>query len=137
MDHKVLKSTLLNTLSLITIFAFDILIVPLLGLPRTQLDPTEFRQPEHWLHRNIGVFYTLFFQIPVVSGALYLNGTWSAVVAKRIYALQHGGAGNGARGSSGPAPASFSSGGLLSSHDRSVKRNVSSRVISNVILLVS
>lgn len=69
----VLKSTLLNSLSLIAIYAFDLLLVPLLGLSRAQIDMDEFSQPEHWLHRNVGIFYKLLFQIPVVFGALYLN----------------------------------------------------------------
>jgi hypothetical protein len=62
----------LNTISLIIIYVFDLLLVPLLGLNRQQLDLDEF-SPRHWLHQNIGVFYTILFRIPVVGGALYLN----------------------------------------------------------------
>lgn len=130
----VLKSTLLNTLSLVAIYAFDMLLVPLLGLSRSQIDMDEFSQPEHWLRRNVGVFYKLLFQVPVVVGALYLNvsishkseahllicgwcssrfnlnsqSSWSAVVAKRIYSLQHGRTTNTASSFSAPG----------SSHDR-------------------
>lgn len=70
---KVIKSTLLNTISLIVIYAFDLFLVPLLGLSRSQLDMDEFSHPEHWLHRNVGFFYMIMFQLPVVMGALYLN----------------------------------------------------------------
>ena len=59
----VLKSALLNTLSLIVIYTFDILFLPILGRS-TQ---------ERWLHRNIGSLYQVLFQLPVVGMSLYLN----------------------------------------------------------------
>lgn len=147
MHALVIKSALLNTISLITIYAFDLFLVPLLGLNRAQLDLDEFA-PAHWLHRNIGVFYTVLFQIPVVGGALYLNvssigllfgegegggmmlrvltfgvqSTWSTVVARRIYSLQHG-------RSSGSSSLS----GLSASHEKCALPFLSSH--SGVILM--
>ncbi|KAF8326001.1 etoposide-induced protein 2.4-domain-containing protein [Cantharellus anzutake] len=77
---NVLKSAVLNTLSLVVIYTFDILFLPILGRS-TQ---------ERWLHRNIGSLYQVLFQLPVVGMSLYLNSTWGSVVAKRVYALQYG-----------------------------------------------
>lgn len=61
--NLVLKSVTLNSLSLITIYTFDMIIVPLL---------TRSTQ-ENWLHRNIGSIYQIIFQLPVVGMSLYLN----------------------------------------------------------------
>ncbi|KAF8301994.1 hypothetical protein DL93DRAFT_2160846 [Clavulina sp. PMI_390] len=123
---NVLKSTLLNILSLIVIYAFDLFLVPLLGLTRSQIDMDEFSQPEHWLHRNVSVAYTLLFQVPVVAGALYLNSSWSAVVAKRIYSLQHGRTPN--------AATSFST--VSSSHDR-ILTTLSSNAYRAVLIMTT
>ncbi|KAF9036588.1 etoposide-induced protein 2.4-domain-containing protein [Panaeolus papilionaceus] len=75
----VYKSLLLNSLSLVSIYIFDWLLHPLV------------QGQERWLHRNIGRFYQVLWLLPLVGASLYLNGTWSSTIAKRIYLLQHGG----------------------------------------------
>ncbi|KDQ12351.1 hypothetical protein BOTBODRAFT_161933 [Botryobasidium botryosum FD-172 SS1] len=77
---NILKSTLLNAVSLISIYTFDLLIIPLLGRA-TQ---------ERWLHRNFGTLYQVVWLLPVVGASLYFNSTWSTVIAKRTYVLQYG-----------------------------------------------
>ncbi|PPQ99932.1 hypothetical protein CVT24_009567 [Panaeolus cyanescens] len=75
----VYKSLLLNSLSLVSIYIFDWLLHPLV------------QGQERWLHRNIGRFYQVLWLLPLVGVSLYLNGTWSSTIAKRVYLLQHGG----------------------------------------------
>ncbi|KAF9050664.1 hypothetical protein BDZ89DRAFT_1098721 [Hymenopellis radicata] len=74
---NVLKSMLLNSLSLASIYTFDLLLQPLVRDQRT------------W-HRNVGWFYQIFWVMPVVSVSLYLNSSWCNLIARRIYTLQHG-----------------------------------------------
>ncbi|KAH9484037.1 hypothetical protein JR316_0003516 [Psilocybe cubensis] len=76
---NVYKSLLLNSLSLISIYVFDLLLQPLV------------HDQQKWFHRNIGWFYQLLWLLPVVGISLYLNGTWCTIIAKRTYLLQHGG----------------------------------------------
>jgi len=114
---NILKSAMLNSLSLVTIYTFDLIIVPLLG---------RFTQ-EKWLHRNLGSLYQIIFQLPVVAMSLYLNSTWSTVVAKRVYTLQHGRA---------PATPTLSYTGLLTSIASSAYRwiLITSTVIATFFL---
>ncbi|ETW85470.1 hypothetical protein HETIRDRAFT_443500 [Heterobasidion irregulare TC 32-1] len=90
-DHEiranVLKSLLLNTISLLSIYVFDLLLHPLAK-----------DQPQKWLHRNVGWFYQVLWLLPVVGLSLYLNTSWCTLIAKRTYTLQHG------RSSSYPGP---------------------------------
>ncbi|EGO20993.1 hypothetical protein SERLADRAFT_452135 [Serpula lacrymans var. lacrymans S7.9] len=75
---NVLKSLLLNTVSLTSIYMFDLLLHPLL------------RDHPSWLHRNVGWFYQILWLLPVVGASLYLNGSWCNLIAKRTLVLQHG-----------------------------------------------
>ncbi|KAF8520173.1 etoposide-induced protein 2.4-domain-containing protein [Hysterangium stoloniferum] len=72
----VLKSFTLNGLSLISIYVFEYILLPLATGSRSQ-------PYIGWLYRVLWVF-------PLVATSLYLNGTWAGVVAKRSYSLQHG-----------------------------------------------
>ncbi|KAF8162907.1 etoposide-induced protein 2.4-domain-containing protein [Crassisporium funariophilum] len=76
---NVYKSLLLNSLSLVSIYVFDLLLLPLV------------KDQQKWFHRNIGWFYQVLWLFPVVGVSLYLNGTWCTIIAKRTYLLQHGG----------------------------------------------
>ncbi|KAF5324855.1 hypothetical protein D9611_004278 [Ephemerocybe angulata] len=49
------------------------------------------KRTERWLHRNIGWFYHVMWLLPVVGTSFYLNSTWVSLIAKRSFALQHGG----------------------------------------------
>ncbi|KAG7452674.1 uncharacterized protein BT62DRAFT_983644 [Guyanagaster necrorhizus] len=75
---NVFKSMLLNSLSLISIYTFDLLLQPLV------------RDQQKWLHRNVGWFYQLLWLFPVVSVSFYLNSSWCTTIARRTYTLQHG-----------------------------------------------
>lgn len=95
------KSLLLNSLSLASIYTFDLLLLPLV------------QDQQKWFHRNIGWFYQVLWLIPVISVTFYLNvgrvaeydgifylsvtyvcdfqqSTWCNIIAKRTYTLQHG-----------------------------------------------
>lgn len=61
---NVLKSLLLNSLSLASIYTFDFVL--LLIFPHG-------RNEQQWLHRNIGWFYNILWVLPVVTISLYLN----------------------------------------------------------------
>ncbi|KAL1680863.1 etoposide-induced protein 2.4-domain-containing protein [Schizophyllum commune] len=75
---NIVKSLLLNSLSLASIYGFDLLLAPLLhGQTR-------------WVHRNVGWFYQALWLLPVVGVSFYLNSTWCTLIAKRTFALQHG-----------------------------------------------
>lgn len=58
---NVLKSMLLNVLSLASIYLFDLLLFPLA------------KGEHYWLHRNVGWAYQVLWLLPVVSISLYLN----------------------------------------------------------------
>lgn len=94
---NLVKSLLLNTLSLISIYTYDILLHPLL------------KDEEKWLHRNLGRFYQIGWLLPVVGISFYLNVrmfisyrmnkaeyrayyqmSWCNVIAKRTYILHCG-----------------------------------------------
>ncbi|KZT26468.1 EI24-domain-containing protein [Neolentinus lepideus HHB14362 ss-1] len=73
-----LKSLLLNSLSLTSIYVFDLLLQPLV------------QNQQKWLHRNVGWFYQVLWLLPVLGASLYLNSSWCTLIAKRTYALRHG-----------------------------------------------
>ncbi|TFK72171.1 hypothetical protein BDN72DRAFT_836563 [Pluteus cervinus] len=75
---NVYKSLMLNSLSLTSIYAFDLLVFPLV------------KDQERWLHRNLGWFYQALWLFPVVGASFYLNSSWCSIIAKRTYALQYG-----------------------------------------------
>ncbi|GLB35388.1 putative etoposide-induced protein 2.4 (EI24) [Lyophyllum shimeji] len=75
---NVYKSLLLNSLSLISIYTFDLLLLPLV------------RDQQRWFHRNIGWFYQVLWLLPVVGASFYLNSSWCSIIAKRTYILQYG-----------------------------------------------
>ena len=58
---NVLKSMLLNVLSLASIYLFDLLLFSLA------------KGEHHWLHRNVGWAYQVLWLLPVVGISLYLN----------------------------------------------------------------
>lgn len=58
---NVYKSLVLNSLSLFSIYVFDLLLQPLV------------RDQQKWFHRNIGWFYQVLWLLPVVGSSLYLN----------------------------------------------------------------
>lgn len=60
---NVLKSLLLNSLALMSIYFFDLLLAPLAqGDGQTK-----------WLHRNVGWFYQILWLLPVLGVSFYLN----------------------------------------------------------------
>ena len=62
---NVYKSLVLNSLSLFSIYVFDLLLQPLV------------RDEQKWFHRNIGWFYQVLWLLPLVGSSLYLNVTSS------------------------------------------------------------
>jgi len=70
---------LLNSLSLVSIYVFDLILHPLV------------KDREIWYHRSIGRFYQVLWLLPVVGTSFYFNATWCSIIAKRTYILQHGG----------------------------------------------
>jgi len=58
---NILKSLLLNMLSLTSIYAFDLILQPLV------------HDHPSWLHRNVGWFYRVLWLLPVVGVSFYLN----------------------------------------------------------------
>ncbi|KZP20764.1 hypothetical protein FIBSPDRAFT_826459 [Athelia psychrophila] len=75
---NVFKSVLLNSLSLTSIYAFDLLLQPLVA------------DQQKWFHRNVGWFYKALWLLPVICVSLYLNSSWCGLIAKRTFVLQHG-----------------------------------------------
>ncbi|KAI9056880.1 hypothetical protein FKP32DRAFT_1638810 [Trametes sanguinea] len=75
---NVLKSLMLNTLSLVSIYFFDWLLLPLA------------QGQQKWFHRNLGWFYQVLWLLPVVGISFYLNSSWCTLIAKRTFTLQHG-----------------------------------------------
>ncbi|KAH8108159.1 etoposide-induced protein 2.4-domain-containing protein [Cristinia sonorae] len=75
---NVLKSLLLNVLSLASISFLDHLLLPLAA------------NQQKWLHRNVGWFYQVLWLLPVVGMSFYLNSTWFNLIAKRSFTLQYG-----------------------------------------------
>jgi hypothetical protein len=58
---NIFKSLLLNSISLTSIYAFDLLLQPLV------------HNHPSWLHRNVGWFYRVLWLLPVVGVSYYLN----------------------------------------------------------------
>ncbi|KAI0637375.1 etoposide-induced protein 2.4-domain-containing protein [Trametes polyzona] len=75
---NVLKSLMLNTLSLVSIYFFDWLLLPL------------SQGQQKWFHRNLGWFYQVLWLLPVVGISFYLNSSWCTLIAKRTFTLQYG-----------------------------------------------
>ncbi|KAF9246128.1 EI24-domain-containing protein [Melanogaster broomeanus] len=75
---NIMKSLLLNMLSLTSIYTFDLILQPLV------------HDHPSWLHRNVGWFYRVLWLLPVVGVSFYLNSSWCNLIAKRTFVLQHG-----------------------------------------------
>ncbi|ESK96916.1 uncharacterized protein Moror_6494 [Moniliophthora roreri MCA 2997] len=75
---NIYKSLLLNSLSLTSIYTFDLFLKPLM------------KGQTKWLHRNVGWFYQALWLFPVIGLSFYLNSLWCSVIAKRTFMLQHG-----------------------------------------------
>ncbi|CDO74879.1 hypothetical protein BN946_scf185004.g29 [Trametes cinnabarina] len=75
---NVLKSLMLNTVALVSIYFFDWLLLPLA------------QEQQKWFHRNLGWFYQVLWLLPVVGISFYLNSSWCTLIAKRTFTLQHG-----------------------------------------------
>ncbi|KAF8136794.1 etoposide-induced protein 2.4-domain-containing protein [Boletus edulis] len=75
---NLLKSLLLNMLSLTSIYTFDLILQPLV------------HEHPSWFHRNVGWFYRVLWLLPVVAISFYLNSSWCNIIAKRIFVLQYG-----------------------------------------------
>ncbi|TFK84519.1 hypothetical protein K466DRAFT_496432 [Polyporus arcularius HHB13444] len=75
---NVFKSLILNTVSLVSIYFFDWLLLPLA------------QSQQKWFHRNLGWFYQVLWLLPVVGASFYLNSSWCTLIAKRAFTLQHG-----------------------------------------------
>ncbi|KAJ3998222.1 etoposide-induced protein 2.4-domain-containing protein [Lentinula boryana] len=75
---NVYKSLLLNSLSLTSIYTFDLLLLPLV------------QDQQKWLHRNVGWFYQVLWLLPVVGLSFYLNSSWCNIIAERTFVLKHG-----------------------------------------------
>lgn len=56
------KSLFLNSLSLASIYAFDVFLQPLAS-----------RDEPKWFHRNVGWFYQVMWLLPIVGTSFYLN----------------------------------------------------------------
>ena len=55
------KSLVLNAVSLVSIYFFDWLLLPLA------------QGQQRWFHRNLGWFYQVLWLLPVVGASFYLN----------------------------------------------------------------
>ena len=108
-----LKSFMLNGISVLSIYVFDLFLQPL----------AQEQPPQKWLHRSVGWFYRILWLLPVVGVSLYLNvrisilnalfflgsgarhlcttclclrgvssvqASWCALIAKRAFTLRHG-----------------------------------------------
>ncbi|KAF8590490.1 hypothetical protein K439DRAFT_1381895 [Ramaria rubella] len=72
----IVKSFLLNSLSLVSIYALNYVLLPVAARGR--------------VHHHVGWLYRVLWLIPLAATSLYFNGTWAGVVAKRSYTLQRG-----------------------------------------------
>lgn len=84
---NVLKSGLLNGVSLVSIWVFEFLVGLASRRHGSQVDPASERG---FVHRNLGWFYQALWLAPIVGTSLYLNSAWCSVVARRAFILQHG-----------------------------------------------
>ncbi|KAE9400777.1 hypothetical protein BT96DRAFT_965188 [Gymnopus androsaceus JB14] len=71
---NIVKSLLLNSLSLTSIYIFDLLLLPLV-------------QDQ----QKIRFFYQLLWLFPVIGLSYFLNSSWCNIIAERTFALKHGG----------------------------------------------
>lgn len=69
---NILKSLLLNMLSLVSIYTFDLILQPLV------------HNHPSWLHRNVGWFYKVLWLLPVVGVSFYLNVSATLPVLWRL-----------------------------------------------------
>lgn len=65
---NVLKSAAVNLLSLVFIYVFDLLLLPLVHQPS-------------WFHQNIGWIYQVFWLFPVMTISLYLNVSSHTIIS--------------------------------------------------------
>jgi etoposide-induced 2.4 mRNA len=82
-----LKSFLLNGISLLSIYVFDLLLHP---LSRGDGEGAHGQSQQNGLHRSIGWFYRVLWLLPVVGVSLYLNASWCSLIARRTFTLRHG-----------------------------------------------
>lgn len=73
------KSFVLNIIGLVSVYAFDLILMPLFH--RTA-SPTS-------IVSTSGIYHIVWL-LPVVGGSLYLNGIWCSTIAEKVYAMQHG-----------------------------------------------
>ncbi|PFH52432.1 hypothetical protein AMATHDRAFT_140128 [Amanita thiersii Skay4041] len=76
--QNLLKSFLLNLLSLLSVYVFNFLLLPLV------------RHKQNWLYQNVGWFYQALWLFPIISVSLYLNNIWCSAIARRTYLLRYG-----------------------------------------------
>lgn len=75
----VVKSAILNALSITSVGVFDWLILPL-------LDPGNRK----WFHRHFEALYQGLWLAPLVALSLFLNLTWCSQIAERTFQIKHG-----------------------------------------------
>lgn len=77
---NMLKSLVLNSVSLSSIYVFDLLLAPLI------------KENAHWTHRHFGWFYQVLWLFPVVGVSLYLNVReyrGRSMIADHVVVLNH------------------------------------------------
>jgi etoposide-induced 2.4 mRNA len=103
-----LKSFLLNGISLVSIYVFDLLLHPLSRGEGGGGEGAHVQSQKNGLHRTFGWFYRILWLLPVVGMSLYLNvrdpppclcwclifssvqASWCSLIAKRTFTLRHG-----------------------------------------------
>ncbi|KAH9967963.1 etoposide-induced protein 2.4-domain-containing protein, partial [Russula dissimulans] len=84
-----LKSFLLNGISLLSIYVFDLLLHPL-SRGGEGGEEAGLAQSRNGIHHRVGWFYRVLWLLPVVGVSLYLNASWCSLIAKRTFTLRHG-----------------------------------------------
>ncbi|KZS98931.1 hypothetical protein SISNIDRAFT_403693 [Sistotremastrum niveocremeum HHB9708] len=77
------KSLLLNFVSLVSIYVFDLILFPILHAARSNSILDSSVTSVSWL-------YYSFWLGPLIGLSLYLNGSWCTAVSKRCFVLRHG-----------------------------------------------
>ncbi|KAG8969695.1 hypothetical protein FRB90_010720, partial [Tulasnella sp. 427] len=77
--EAIVKSAILNALSITSVGVFDWLILPL-------LDPGN----KKWFHRHFEALYQGLWLAPLVALSLFLNLTWCSQIADRTFQVKHG-----------------------------------------------